>query len=203
MVAGRSNVGDWVSLHWEWVCDRLTEQQVGLPARRTRCATCRSSTRATFTPVRPGCSTAEPRRPGLRSGHDSLQRPAHLLAAGVARRARLADQQPALVGLQQVVRVRPPEPHVGHSARCGRPSEVAPTPGRTRSGPAGAGEHGRRAGEPGGPQRPRAGGRPPRACPTWTTLPVRRAAPPGRRRRAPPRRRGWRTWRPPRCRAAG
>ncbi|MEJ7832918.1 MAG: DUF6390 family protein [Nocardioides sp.] len=21
--------GDWVSLHWEWVCDRLTEQQVG------------------------------------------------------------------------------------------------------------------------------------------------------------------------------
>ncbi|MGZ5391239.1 MAG: DUF6390 family protein [Aeromicrobium sp.] len=22
-------VGDWVSLHWEWVCDRLTEEQVG------------------------------------------------------------------------------------------------------------------------------------------------------------------------------
>ena len=22
-------VGDWVSLHWEWVCDRLTERQVG------------------------------------------------------------------------------------------------------------------------------------------------------------------------------
>jgi hypothetical protein len=21
--------GDWVSLHWEWVCDRLTEEQVG------------------------------------------------------------------------------------------------------------------------------------------------------------------------------
>jgi hypothetical protein len=21
--------GDWVSLHWEWVCDRLTEHQVG------------------------------------------------------------------------------------------------------------------------------------------------------------------------------
>ena len=21
--------GDWVSLHWEWVCDRLTERQVG------------------------------------------------------------------------------------------------------------------------------------------------------------------------------
>jgi len=22
-------VGDWVSLHWEWVCDRLTRRQVG------------------------------------------------------------------------------------------------------------------------------------------------------------------------------
>ncbi len=22
-------VGDWVSLHWEWICDRLTERQVG------------------------------------------------------------------------------------------------------------------------------------------------------------------------------
>jgi hypothetical protein len=27
MVAG-PEVGDWVSLHWEWVCDRLTERQV-------------------------------------------------------------------------------------------------------------------------------------------------------------------------------
>lgn len=22
-------VGDWVSMHWEWVCDKLTERQVG------------------------------------------------------------------------------------------------------------------------------------------------------------------------------
>jgi hypothetical protein len=29
MVSGLE-VGDWVSLHWEWVCDRLTERQVGL-----------------------------------------------------------------------------------------------------------------------------------------------------------------------------
>lgn len=28
MVAGLE-AGDWVSLHWEWVCDRLTERQVG------------------------------------------------------------------------------------------------------------------------------------------------------------------------------
>ena len=27
-----SRPGDWVSLHWEWVCDRLTEAQVGPPA---------------------------------------------------------------------------------------------------------------------------------------------------------------------------
>ncbi len=25
---GELEVGDWVSLHWEWVCDRLTERQV-------------------------------------------------------------------------------------------------------------------------------------------------------------------------------
>ena len=27
---GELEPGDWVSLHWEWVCDRLTEQQVRL-----------------------------------------------------------------------------------------------------------------------------------------------------------------------------
>jgi hypothetical protein len=27
--------GDWVSLHWEWVCDRLTERQVGRLCRYT------------------------------------------------------------------------------------------------------------------------------------------------------------------------
>jgi hypothetical protein len=27
--------GDWVSLHWEWVCDRLTERQVGRLRRYT------------------------------------------------------------------------------------------------------------------------------------------------------------------------
>jgi hypothetical protein len=27
--------GDWVSLHWEWVCDRLTEAQVGRLRRYT------------------------------------------------------------------------------------------------------------------------------------------------------------------------
>jgi hypothetical protein len=27
--------GDWVSLHWEWVCDRLTEGQVGMLRRYT------------------------------------------------------------------------------------------------------------------------------------------------------------------------
>jgi hypothetical protein len=26
---GELEAGDWVSLHWEWVCDRLTERQVG------------------------------------------------------------------------------------------------------------------------------------------------------------------------------
>jgi hypothetical protein len=28
-MAGGVQPGDWVSLHWEWVCDRLTEGQVG------------------------------------------------------------------------------------------------------------------------------------------------------------------------------
>ena len=27
--------GDWVSLHWEWVCDRLSELQVGRLRRFT------------------------------------------------------------------------------------------------------------------------------------------------------------------------
>jgi hypothetical protein len=27
--------GDWVSLHWEWVCDRLTDRQVGRLRRYT------------------------------------------------------------------------------------------------------------------------------------------------------------------------
>jgi Family of unknown function (DUF6390) len=27
--------GDWVSLHWEWICDRLTEEQVGRLRRYT------------------------------------------------------------------------------------------------------------------------------------------------------------------------
>ena len=22
-------IGDWVSLHWEWVCDKLSDRQVG------------------------------------------------------------------------------------------------------------------------------------------------------------------------------
>lgn len=30
--------GAWVSLHWDWVCDRLTEQQVGRLRHETRCA---------------------------------------------------------------------------------------------------------------------------------------------------------------------
>ena len=38
--------GDWVSLHWEWVCDRLTEPQVAR-LRRTPSGTWRSSTRST------------------------------------------------------------------------------------------------------------------------------------------------------------
>ena len=29
-LASAPMVGDWVALHWEWVCDRLTEQQVRL-----------------------------------------------------------------------------------------------------------------------------------------------------------------------------
>ncbi len=29
-------VGDWVSLHWEWICDRLTERQVGYLRAFTR-----------------------------------------------------------------------------------------------------------------------------------------------------------------------
>ncbi|MGH3589025.1 MAG: DUF6390 family protein, partial [Pseudonocardia sp.] len=29
-------VGDWVSLHWEWVCDKLTEEQVGYLRGYTR-----------------------------------------------------------------------------------------------------------------------------------------------------------------------
>jgi hypothetical protein len=27
--------GDWVSLHWEWICDRLSEAQVGRLRRYT------------------------------------------------------------------------------------------------------------------------------------------------------------------------
>jgi hypothetical protein len=26
---GDLQAGDWVSLHWEWICDRLTPRQVG------------------------------------------------------------------------------------------------------------------------------------------------------------------------------
>jgi hypothetical protein len=29
-------VGDWVSLHWEWVCDRLTDSQLGSLRHYTR-----------------------------------------------------------------------------------------------------------------------------------------------------------------------
>ena len=32
---GDLRAGDWVSLHWEWVCDRLTEQQVATLRRYT------------------------------------------------------------------------------------------------------------------------------------------------------------------------
>jgi hypothetical protein len=28
--------GDWVSLHWDWVCDRLTSSQAATLARYTR-----------------------------------------------------------------------------------------------------------------------------------------------------------------------
>ncbi len=28
--------GDWVSLHWDWVCDRLSEDEVAALAERTR-----------------------------------------------------------------------------------------------------------------------------------------------------------------------
>jgi hypothetical protein len=34
-LAGALRPGDWVSLHWEWVCDRLTEAQVGRLHRYT------------------------------------------------------------------------------------------------------------------------------------------------------------------------
>jgi hypothetical protein len=35
-MVGTVQPGDWVSLHWEWVCDRLTENQVGLLRRYTQ-----------------------------------------------------------------------------------------------------------------------------------------------------------------------
>jgi Family of unknown function (DUF6390) len=34
-MVGSLETGDWVSLHWEWVCDRLTEHQVGRLRRYT------------------------------------------------------------------------------------------------------------------------------------------------------------------------
>ncbi len=34
-VGGELRPGDWVSLHWEWVCDRLTERQVAILRRYT------------------------------------------------------------------------------------------------------------------------------------------------------------------------
>ncbi|CCG03928.1 DUF6390 family protein [Blastococcus saxobsidens] len=34
-MVGTVHPGDWVSLHWEWVCDTLTEQQVGRLRRYT------------------------------------------------------------------------------------------------------------------------------------------------------------------------
>ncbi len=34
-LASELAVGDWVSLHWEWVCDRLTDQQRGFLRRYT------------------------------------------------------------------------------------------------------------------------------------------------------------------------
>lgn len=35
-MVGSVQVGDWVSLHWEWVCDRLTERQVTYLRRYTQ-----------------------------------------------------------------------------------------------------------------------------------------------------------------------
>ncbi len=35
-MVGTVKVGDWVSMHWEWVCDRLTEPQVGRLRRYTQ-----------------------------------------------------------------------------------------------------------------------------------------------------------------------
>lgn len=34
-LAGPVGVGDWCSLHWDWVCERLDPRQVGALARRT------------------------------------------------------------------------------------------------------------------------------------------------------------------------
>ncbi len=35
-LAPRVEVGDWVSLHWEWICDRLTQQQLRALREGTR-----------------------------------------------------------------------------------------------------------------------------------------------------------------------
>jgi len=35
-MAGTVEVGDWVALHWEWVCERLTDAQVGYLRRYTQ-----------------------------------------------------------------------------------------------------------------------------------------------------------------------
>ncbi|MEO9221513.1 MAG: DUF6390 family protein, partial [Mycobacteriaceae bacterium] len=35
-IAGSLGVGDWVSLHWEWVCERLTDAQVAQLRRYTQ-----------------------------------------------------------------------------------------------------------------------------------------------------------------------
>ena len=44
------SAGDWVSLHWEWVCDRLTDAAGRRRCAATRCTTSTSSTTASITP---------------------------------------------------------------------------------------------------------------------------------------------------------
>ena len=187
--------GDWVSLHWEWVCDRLTETQVAGCAA-TPSGTWPSSTTASAR--RPRCRLiARPSRPASAPASRSRRRPPGAAAVRAARTSDLAQR-----GAEQVVGVRAAEPD-GRNPAAERSPPRRAQPGRTSSWPS-PGTSSTEAGPVS------------RAANRSTGSVVhllrradlhaaarRAAAPPGRPARAPPRRRAWRTARPRRWPTGG
>ena len=190
--------GDWVSLHWEWVCDRLSEPRWA-GCGGTPSGTWRSSTTGRRVRSVPAAARLSESRPpsGQTRRASSLHVADRACRGGPGSRTSTSPR-----GLHQVVGVRPPEPDRAQPA-LQRSAEAGP-PGAHQqpARPVRSVDHRGRAGEPGGQQVGRAGRRPAAGCRPGPA-PRRAAAPPGRRGRAPPRRRAWRRRRPPRCPAAG